>query len=461
MKKFVLFIAASVWALSAQAQQITGLAGWNIVLDPGHSYKENMGASGFSEAEKNVRVALLLRDLLLQNTDIDTVYLTRTDDFTEVGLSQRTDYANALGAAWFHSIHSDAAGSAETNFVSTWWGQYYDGREKIPNGGKAMAQIMVNKMSRAMRITNFGAIGDCSFWGCTSGGPYYSVNRRSIMPAEISEAGHHSNPRHNQRQMNAQWHKLEAYTLFWSILRYHAIAIPPNHILTGTVMDSERATAINGAILNVGDFSYTTDSWESLFKKYSSDPEALRNGFYFLENLPAGPLQMIASAPEYYGDTLQVAAADTFVTFADVKLVWKRPPTIVLASPASGSDRQPAWGTLSFTFNRPVDRASVVAAFKIEPSAQGNFSWSDGDRRLLFKPDTLLYETEYTVTIAASATDRYHHPLDGNGDRIGGDDYILTFRTGPQDMSAPRIAAVYPPTSIAAHRYAAYPQYHL
>jgi len=30
------------------AQQITGLSGWNIFLDPGHSQKENMGIYNYS-----------------------------------------------------------------------------------------------------------------------------------------------------------------------------------------------------------------------------------------------------------------------------------------------------------------------------------------------------------------------------------------------------------------------------
>lgn len=33
-----------------KAQQVTGLSGWNIFLDPGHSQDENMGIYGYSEA---------------------------------------------------------------------------------------------------------------------------------------------------------------------------------------------------------------------------------------------------------------------------------------------------------------------------------------------------------------------------------------------------------------------------
>ena len=56
--KIVVLLVAFAIPLSAQ---ITGLSGWDICLDPGHSQTENMGIYGYSEAEKNVRVGLRLR----------------------------------------------------------------------------------------------------------------------------------------------------------------------------------------------------------------------------------------------------------------------------------------------------------------------------------------------------------------------------------------------------------------
>ncbi len=452
MKKTIITLMALLWGCSACAQQVTGLTGWNIVLDPGHSFRENMGVCGFSEAEKNVRVAWALRDLLLQTTDIDAVYLTREDDFTSVGLSARSAYANSIGAAWFHSIHSNApggSGGSELNGALLLWGQLADYNERPPAGGKRMSDIMVDQLSRGMHITNQGSRGDCYFYN-TGWCPYLSVTRNTHMPAELSEAGYHTNPTHNMRQMSAAFNKLEAYTFYWSILKYHGIPLPVNPVLTGIVADLERNVPINGATVTVAEKSYTTDSFETVFHKYTTDPEALRNGVYLIDGLPSGALELMVSAPDYYPDTLQVAAADTFFTFFDPKLVWKRPPMVKLSSPAQNSNRHPAWGNLSFTFNRPVDRSSIEAAFKIEPAASGQFLWGNKDQQMIFKPDTLDFEAPYQVTIAATAKDRYGHPFDGNGDEIGGDDYLLTFRTGPRDLAAPRIAAVYPPTNSAA-----------
>ena len=143
--------------------QVKGLKGWNIVLDPGHSQKENMGIYNYSEAEKNVRVALALRELLLQTTDIDTVYLTRTDDRQLVGLTQRSDYANSLGAAWFHSIHSNAPGanvSAEAKHTVA--RGLPTVREKCPTAAK-------DEQPHGDLLTSqaHSTAGSATFYGCT------------------------------------------------------------------------------------------------------------------------------------------------------------------------------------------------------------------------------------------------------------------------------------------------------
>ena len=76
--------------------QVTGLNGWNIFIDPGHSQTENMGVNGYSEAEEVLRVGLQLQDILLNQTDIDTAYISRTNDQQQVPLYQRTNQAIKL-----------------------------------------------------------------------------------------------------------------------------------------------------------------------------------------------------------------------------------------------------------------------------------------------------------------------------------------------------------------------------
>lgn len=443
---FILFLIL-VTSLSAQ---VTGLEGWDIFVDPGHSRRENMGIYNHSEAERNLRVALNLRDLLLNTTDIDTVYLSRTNDQQQVSLSQRTDLANRLGASWFHSIHSDAE-APPANSTLLLWGQYYNGQEKVPNGGQAMADIMVDLLTRGMRIDTRGSIGDCSFytwsdWCQRSGGPYLHVNRTTTMPSELSEAGSHTNPIQNQRFMNAEWKRLEAYTFYWSILKYFEIERPTVGIATGIVKDFETGTPINGARVHLNGRTYTTDTFESLFNQYSEDPEQLHNGFYFLENLPANQtFEMRVTADGFYGDTLNVTIDDTFFTFQDVTLISTMPPRISATVPEEGATNVPAWENVVIQFSRPMDTLSVRNNLTLNPASHVRFLWSEQNTVLMLEPDSLEFETNYTITLAADAADAYQHPFDGNGDGMSGDDFILTFVTGPPDMSPPEIETTFPP----------------
>ncbi len=425
--------------------QVTGLVGWDIYVDPGHSRKENVGIYGYTEAEKVLRVGLHLRDLLLTKTDIDTVYNSRFNDNVSVGLSQRTDEANSLGAAWFHSIHSDA-GSPTANSTLMLWGQLRNGQEKTPPGGQRMSDFMIDILTRGMRIGTRGSFGDCSFYGCSSTGPYLSVNRRSAMPSELSEAGFHTSPVQNPRNMNAEWKRLEAYTLFWSILGFHGLERPPVGIAAGYIFDEEKEIPLNGATIQISGQEYTTDTFESLFHLYSNDPEQLQNGFYFIEDLPNETLEMIVSAEDFYSDTVQVAMIDSFFTFTDVSLVSSKPPVVVSTSPSVDETNVEIEESIIINFSRRMDRNSLDSTvLTISPAVGWNALWSDKDRRVRIVPDDLAYETTYTITVSGALKDLFDHPFDGNGDGVGGDDFSFSFTTEMQDVSPPQLLTVYPP----------------
>ena len=143
-----------------------------------------------------------------------------------------------------------------------------------------------------MRIGTRGAIGDCSFYAsnycANTGGPYLWVNRNTIMPSELSEAGFHTNPTQNQLFMNREWKKFEAKMYYWSILDFFDIERPFAGICVGIISDEAENTPINGAIVTLNGTTDTTDTYETLFYKYSNSPEQLRNGFFFFEDLPDG-----------------------------------------------------------------------------------------------------------------------------------------------------------------------------
>ena len=51
-----LIFFSSLVSTKATAQEVTGLSGWSLFLDPGHSRNENQGLYNYSEAEKVLRV---------------------------------------------------------------------------------------------------------------------------------------------------------------------------------------------------------------------------------------------------------------------------------------------------------------------------------------------------------------------------------------------------------------------
>lgn len=442
---------------SSSAQKVTGLSNWSLYLDPGHSQTENMGINNYSEPQKVLRVALYAKQMLEQQTDIDTVYICRTNDSQQVSLTQRTDDANAKGADFYHSIHSNAGAPATNNVLTLWGAWYQDGNtsnplvEKTPKGGKKMGDILIEDMMNGMRLPSIGSWGDRAFYQSGTGNtwPYLSVNRNSNMASVLSEGGFHTNPTQNSKNMNAEYKKLEAQTHFWSYLRYHNLQRPKVGIVTGIISDYDSGIPINGAVASIGVQEYTTDTFESLFKNYVSNPDLLHNGFYYLEDVPTHEsIQIIFRAPGYYNDTLSVSSLnDTTFNFNDIKLVSSIKPYIVSISPDSNSTAVEPTQNIVIQFSRKMNKASVEAAFSIQPSVEGSFSWYS-DSKLTFVPNAnLLFETSYTVTIAESAMDQFGHHFDGNKDGVAGDGISFSFTTNLTDLDAPTVSSFIPTNS--------------
>lgn len=452
-RSLLIIVVAFGLCTEVDAQEVTGLSGWDIFLDPGHSQNENVGVFGYSEAHKVLRVGLALRELLLETTDIDTVYISRTNDRVDVELVQRVDFANSVAASHFHSIHSNAAGPT-ANFEFILWPQYKDGTEAVPNGGKLMSELMSPLLSGGMRIDSRGAIGECDFYGVErcrgrdlgagKGGSRNFVQSFTDMPSELSEAGFHTNPTQNQRNMNADWKRLEAQAMYWGILDYHGLERPTAHIATGIIYNLESGRPINGAVVTVGDTSYVTDTYESLFHRYSNDPDQLRNGFYYLDGLSDGTHPVSVAAEGYEPFEGEISMVNGFFTFEDAALISTAAPTVVATLPLSGEERHRILDPIVIDFSRPMDQTTVESAFSISPHAEGNFQWGQNDTRLIFRPDTLLPETDYIVTIDESARGAFEHEFDGDVDGEAGGVFDLSFTTGPPDAVAPQIKQTYP-----------------
>ncbi len=455
MKKLssILFLVVTItFTSSIQAQEVTGLNGASIFLDPGHSQTENQGLYGYSEAEKVLRIGLAIREMLLTQTDIDTVYITRTNDSQQVPLGQRDDIANATGADFYYSIHSNAGATSTNNTLMLHGGWRENGQtvEKTPNGGKIFGDTLIVELTDAMRIPTIGNYADRTFYqgfpdNHSNRWPYLHVNRTTNMPSVLSEGGFHTNPFQQKRNLNSEYKRLEAQAAFWTIIDYFgATERPVVGIATGRITDGDSGQALNGATISIDGQTYTTDTFESLFNQYSSDPEELKNGFYYLEDITNGEQQIIVSADGFYSDTATIDVVNDDFTFHDASLISSIPPSIesynteepFLVNP--GED-------LVLQFSRNMNKASVENALSITPSDSIRLRWIS-DSRLDIVTNELEFETEYVLKLDSTAFDAsvYSHNLDGNADSVAGDSFILDIITGGEDIQAPVASDITP-----------------
>ena len=87
------------------------------------------------------------------------------------------------------------------------------------------------------------------------------------------------------------------------------------------------------------------------------------------------------------------------------------PPRLLSRSPAPGEE-QPLDAPIVLTFDEPMDRASVEAAFTISPTVEGTFTWTD-DRTVAFAAtDGLERGVRYAVTVAETAKNVEGKPME-------------------------------------------------
>jgi len=86
-------------------------------------------------------------------------------------------------------------------------------------------------------------------------------------------------------------------------------------------------------------------------------------------------------------------------------------PRLLSRSPAPGEE-QPLDAPITLTFDQPMDRASVEAAFAISPTVEGTFTWAD-DRTVAFSASGgLERDVRYAVTVAETAKNVEGKPME-------------------------------------------------
>ncbi|MFO7874656.1 MAG: Ig-like domain-containing protein [Bacteroidales bacterium] len=465
----IIYIAFCVMVLpgfSIQAQEVTGLDDWTLYIDQGHSQQENMGLFGYSEAEKVLRVGLALRDFFEDETDIEAVYTARETDDDYISLAGRVTDANTLATDFYYSIHSDAGPPQINSTLMLWGGWKSNGElvEKTPEGGADYGAILDWDLTGAMRIERRGNYADRVFYQGDvhhheNQWPYLYVNRHTNMASLLSEAGFHTNPGQQMLNLNEEWKVLEALSAYRSFLEWHDIDRPAIGIATGIIRDIETEKALNDATVTIGDQSYTTDGWESLFHEYSDDPEQLRNGFYFIQGLePLDTLEVEFSKEGYQTLIVDLVIesdpnnlTEYNLSFLDVEMTSMIPPVVESVEPAEELDELIPGTPLVVNFSRKMNQESVEDAIDITPEADISFSWED-QFTLEINTSQFEYLENYTLTIDGdiaknALTDQF---LDGNEDGEEGGNFVLDVTMSDEDTDPPLLLAYVPAENAPA-----------
>lgn len=110
-------------------------------------------------------------------------------------------------------------------------------------------------------------------------------------------------------------------------------------------------------------------------------------------------------------------------------------PRILSYLPASGTDSVFSNAPIKIKFNQRMKKAEAQAAFRIFPQVQGNFSWEDLGRTLVFRPSSLFaLGTVYNVSFDTSAINYNGYAL-----REG-----VNFSFVTKSYSSLNVASIYP-----------------
>ena len=469
MKNIKSIIGKSILAIAAIAitspcimsiEKSTGWGDFKLFLDPGHSGRENRGLWGYSEAQKVLSIALTTKEYLLNYTDMpaENIKLCRKTEAESVSLEERSDMANAWGADFYYSIHSDA--SATVNTTVTLFGGWRNNGvevEKTPNGGKAFGEFLNPNLTGVMRITTRGNWYDRCYYDRSpqthaNQYPYLSVNRRSNMASLLSEGGYHTIASQQQLNINKDYKRLEAFAAFQSILSYRNMTKPAQTFLAGIITNSENEVPIDGVTVEVDGLSYTTDTWESVFKDYTSNRDLIHNGFYLFENLEAGKtVEVKFSAPGF--DTVTKTTtiksnpegqSNDNITWLDIAMTSNAPAKIATTSIENPESVTPVYPII-LTFSRKMDKQSVEKAFSISNNGEVALTWTN-DYTLSIDVSKLVPLSSYTITIDGSIAKNSQtgQLFDGNGDGIGGDNYSVTITMAEPDVTPANVVSTDP-----------------
>ena len=238
------------------------LAGMRICLDPGHGGDANRpnykrGPTGLREAEVNLRVALVLREMLRANGAI--VFMTRendralADDNAE-DLQRRAEVANRNNCDLFLSIHHNASDRPTANFVSVW---YHDDVDHSPASLDVAREVSAALMAELRLPDQLGVpiLSDKLIYD--SG---FRVLQQARVPAILTEASFHSNLEEEERLRDPEYNRREARAIFTGLAHY-ALGGVPRIRLISPANGRVSASSASQVVIELDDGLRSRKSW--------------------------------------------------------------------------------------------------------------------------------------------------------------------------------------------------------
>ncbi len=390
----------------------------------------------FWESEGNFQKALRL-DTLLQAQGAFVILTRYTNDYPddnlEPTLTQRWQLANANNVNWFHSIHSNAFNGV-TNYTLVLLKEDIPTRQPAFPQALTVSNIISPKIKAFLRTPGNPQVAlDYTFYGGPNGGFNLGVLRGLNMPGELSEGAFHDVFPETRRMLNYSYNKIEAYALRNSFMQYYSVPADTLGIVAGIQTEIGSGRSIN--------FSRVRLLPEN--RVYQGD--GFNNGFYMIDRIVPGSHKLRFETAGYTSDSVSFTMGTGATVFIDRQFESFAAPTVVSSLPVQGDTIFSAERSVVLQFSKAMDTASVRRAFSIAPNAAGRLIWANTNTTLTFDPDSVLrFFVSYTVRVDTQARSAGGQQIDGDGNGVPGDPYILRFKTRDVDVIPPRIISSYP-----------------
>ena len=416
MKRIAILLC--LFAVVAGAQDFSGI---KIYVNPGHGGNDPANdryipETGFWESEGNLTKGLYIRDLLQKHGA--QVIMSRVTNFErdDRSLSAIAAEANANQVDFFHSIHSNATGTATKANYTLMLFRGYDTQPVFP-AAKSMSQIMVAEISAANRtVPSTNTVrGDWSFytsWGDKVG---LGVLRTLIMPGVLSEGSFHDYIPESFRLTNLGYRKHEAVSFLRSWIRYFNTSPLIYGTVAGIVRDPIKNVAYTWLSAQPDDAKMAVNNitvrLEPGGRIYQGD--ANHNGFFFFDSVASGDYTLHVSAPGYAPDSALVSAKANQANFCDFFAINTAPPHIASYTPADPGDSVRISTEVTIRFTNTMSTAKTEGAFHITPPVEGVFTWQDYDQVMSFTASRHFDpQTTYRVTIDTNAVNKLDASID-------------------------------------------------